>query len=230
MHRHLSVALSTATVVAAFGVAACSHSEPKVLPSTSLAVPVPTSSPLIAAAPPTAPLPVPEALVEVLNRLVDPNVPGMNKVNLVEGATPESAATLDKFVNALRDNGYLPMTFVANNIAWSDKNPANVVATVSVNTAKGPNGAFTFPMEFAPLAGGWQLSRKTAEMLLALGNSPAPPPPPPSPTIPLPPPPEPVQPPSPSPAPPSAAPAAPPAPASPTTPAPPPEPAQPAPG
>jgi hypothetical protein len=220
MHRHLSVTLSAATAVAAFGLAACTHSEPKVLQSPSSAAPAPTSSPLIVTAPPTAPLPVPEALVEVLNRLVDPNVPGINKVTLVEGATPESAATLDKFINALRDNGYLPMSFVANNIAWSDKNPANVVATVGVNTAKGPNGAFTFPMEFAPFQGGWQLSRKTAEVLLALGNSPAsPPPPPPSPTLPLPPPPEPVQPPAPAPAPPpSPAPAPPPE----STPAPPP--------
>ncbi|WP_025735441.1 hypothetical protein [Mycobacterium genavense] len=192
MHRNLSVALSTATAVAALGLAACSHSEPKVLPSSGSAVPAPTSSPLLVAAPPTAPLPVPEALVEVLNRLVDPNVPGINKLALVEGATPDSAATLDKFINALRDNGYLPITFVANNIAWSDKNAANVVSTVGVNTAKGPNGSFTFPMEFAPIQGGWQLSRRTAEMLLALGNSPAPPPP--SPTVP-PPPPEPVQPP-----------------------------------
>jgi outer membrane biosynthesis protein TonB len=211
MPRHLSVTLSAATAVAAFGLAACTHSEPKVLPSSSSAAPAPTSSPLIVTAAPTAPLPVPEALVEVLNRLVDPNVPGINKVTLVEGATPESAATLDKFINALRDNGYLPMSFVANNIAWSDKNPANVVATVGVNTAKGPNGAFTFPMEFAPFQGGWQLSRKTAEVLLALGNSPASPPPPPSPTVPLPPPPEPVQPPAPAPAPPpSPAPASPP--------------------
>jgi hypothetical protein len=219
MHRHLYVALSTATAVAALGLAGCSHSEPRVLPSTGSGVPAPTSSPLIVAAPPTAPLPVPEALVEVLNRLVDPNVAGANKVTLVEGATPESAATLDKFINALRDNGYLPITFAANNIAWSDKNPSNVVATVGVNTAKGPNGAFTFPMEFAPFQGGWQLSRKTAEVLLALGNSPAPAPPPPGPTLPLPPPPEPVQPPAPAPPPP---PAPPPAPAPPHTPPPPP--------
>ncbi|WAC93680.1 hypothetical protein [Mycobacterium sp. Aquia_213] len=199
MQRHLSVALSTATAVAAVGLAACTHSEPKVLPSTRSAVTAPTSSPLIVTAPPTAPLPVPEALVEVLNRLVDPNVPGINKVTLVEGATPESAATLDKFINALRDNGYLPMSFVANNIAWSDKNPANVVSLVSVNTAKGSSGAFAFPMEFAPFQGGWQLSRRTAEMLLALGNSPTPTPPPLSLTLPLPPPPEPVQPPAPPP-------------------------------
>ena len=233
MPRYLSVALSAATAVAAFGLAGCSHSEPKVLPSTSSAAASPTSSPLIVTAPPTAPLPVPEALVDVLNRLVDPALPGMNKINLVEGASPESAVTLDKFVTALRDNGYLPMSFVTNNIAWSDKNPSNVVATVTVNTAKGNNGTFTFPMEFAPLQGGWQLSRRTAEMLLALGNSPAPTPPPPSPALPLPPPPEPVAPPAPPPAPPpSPAPAAPPAPAPPPTSAPPPEPApaQPPPG
>jgi outer membrane biosynthesis protein TonB len=233
MHRHLSVALSAATAVAAFGLAGCSHSEPKVLPSTSSAAVSPTSSPLIVTAPPTAPLPVPEALVDVLNRLVDPALLGINKINLVEGATPQSAVTLDKFITALRDNGYLPMSFVANNIAWSDKNPSNVVATVTVNTAKGTNGTFTFPMEFAPFQGGWQLSRGTAEMLLALGNSPAPTPPPPSPA-PAPPPepaPAPAPPPAPAPTPPppSPAPAPPPepapAPAPPPASAPPPEPA-----
>jgi hypothetical protein len=120
----------------------------------------------------------------VLGRLADPNVPGTSKLNLVEGATPDSAATLDKFTNALRDNGYQPMTFVADNIAWSDKNPADVVATVTVKTARASNGVFTFPMEFAPSAGGpggWQLSKRTAQMLLALGNSPGPSTPPPAP-------------------------------------------------
>jgi hypothetical protein len=109
-----------------------------------------------------------------LARLADPNVPGTNKLNLVEGATPESAPTLDKFTNALRDNGYQPMTFVADSIAWSDRNPADVQATVTVKTARANNGVFTFPMEFAPFQGGWQLSKRTAQMLLALGNSPAP--------------------------------------------------------
>jgi hypothetical protein len=113
----------------------------------------------------------------VLSQLADPNVPGINKVNLVEGATPASAPTLDNVINALRDNGYLPVTFAANNIAWSDKNPSDVAVTVSVNTARGNSGAFTFPMEFAPFQGGWQLSRRTGEMLLAMSNSPAPTPP-----------------------------------------------------
>src|SRR4029077_15117722 len=110
MHRHLSVVLSAATAVAAFWLSGCSHREPKVPPSSPSATVTAASSPIITA-PPTAPLPSPEALTEVLNRLADPNVPGITKVSLVEGATPESAATLDKFTNALRDNGYLPMTF-----------------------------------------------------------------------------------------------------------------------
>jgi hypothetical protein len=163
----------------------------------------------------------------VLGRLADPNIPGINKVNLVEGATPESAATLDKFTNALRDNGYLPMTFAANDVAWSDKNPANVKATIVVHTAQANNANFTFPMEFTPFQGGWQLSRKTAEMLLALGKSsttstpgtsPSSPGPAPSPA-PAPPPesaPPPAAPP-PAPPPPPAAPAPPPPPPAPET-------------
>jgi hypothetical protein len=198
MRRNLFVTLSAATSVAALMLCGCSHSQPKLPASATSSAVHATSSPLVVAAPPTAPLPAPDALIDVLNRLADPNVPGINKVNLVEGATPESAATLDKFTNALRDNGYLPMTFAADNIAWSDKNPSNVMTTVSVHTPRGNNGAFTFPMEFAPYQGGWQLSRRTAEMLLALGNSPAPtatppgaapsPAPPPEPAPPQPPP------------------------------------------
>lgn len=173
MQRHFSLALSAATVLAVLGLSACSSNPPRIASSATPAAPPPTST--VVAVPPTAPLPPPETLTDLLGRLADPNVPGINKVNLVEGATPESAATLDKFTNALRDNGYLPMTFAANDIAWSDKNPSNVMATIAVHTARANNGNFTFPMEFTPspsFQGGWLLSRRTAEMLLALGNSP----------------------------------------------------------
>ncbi|MGO9154541.1 hypothetical protein [Mycobacterium sp.] len=175
MHRNPAYLIGALSAVAAavFGLSGCSSHESK--PSSSDAqsaapVPGPTSSP--ATVPPATPLPPPEALTDVLGRLADPNVLGTNKLNLVEGATPESAATLDKFTNALRDNGYQPMTFVADNIAWSDKNPADVVATITVKTARANNGVFTFPMEFTPFQGGWQLSKRTAQTLLALGNSP----------------------------------------------------------
>lgn len=166
MRRQLCVTLSA---VAVFGLAACSHAKPIVsMP------PSPTSPPPAVTAPPTVPLPAPQALTDLLSRLADPNFPATEKVNLIEGATPENAGTLDKFTTALHDNGYLPMIFAANDIAWSDTNPSNVRATVTVNTAKTDNGNFTFPMEFTPSQGGWQLSRQTADMLLALGKSSAP--------------------------------------------------------
>jgi hypothetical protein len=169
MRRHLSVVLGAATIVAVVGLSGCSHGDSKAASSATVSAGLAGPSPV--GSPPTAPLPPPEALVDVLSRLADPTVPGGDKVSLVEGATPESGATLDKFTNALRDGGYLPMTFVAKDLAWSDKNPSNVMATVTVNTAHPNNRVFTFPMEFTPHQGGWQLSRKTAEMLLALNNS-----------------------------------------------------------
>jgi hypothetical protein len=200
MHRHLFVTSSAAIVVAAVGLAGCSHSASNDSPSAELAVP--TGSTAVAAVP-AAPLPAPEALTDVLSRLADPAVPGSDKVNLVEAATPETASNLDKFGNALRDGGYLPMTFTATNLAWSDKNPSNVTATISVNTARPNTGAFTFPMEFTPSkGGGWQLSRKTAEMLLSLRNSPGGTPTIPSPTPSPVPAPLPTETPSPAPAPP----------------------------
>ncbi len=221
MHRSLPVALSAAAALVTVALSACSSPHPSSGSSAAPSAPPPTSSQV--AAPVTAPLPPPEALTDVLTRLADPNVPGASKVNLVEGATPESAATLDKFTNALRDNGYLPMTFNANDIAWSDKNPSNVKASIAVHTAQANNPNFTFPMEFTPFQGGWQLSRHTAEMLLALGKSPA------APTsgAPGPPAPAPAPPPAPAPepAPAPASPAAPPPPPASPPPAPPPPPA-----
>lgn len=204
MNRHVSLALSAAAVLAALGFSGCTHHQPRI--ASSAAPPGPPVTSTVIAAPPTTPPPAPETLTDILGRLADPTVPGSNRVNLVEGAAPESATTLDKFTNALQDNGYLPITFTANDIAWSDKNPANVMATVIVHTARANNGTFTFPMEFTPFQGGWQLSRRTAETLLALGNSadttsPPPPPlgsaPPPAPE----PPPAPAPPPPPEPAP-----------------------------
>ena len=169
MYRHLAVALTAATAAAVLGLSGCSSNESKTSSSVTPSAVLATSSPLAAA--PAAPLPPPEALTDVLGRLADPNAPGVNKVNLIEGTTPESAATLDKFTNALRDNGYQPMTFVADDIAWSDKNPSDVMATITIKTLQASNGAFTFPMEFTPFQGGWQLSKRTAQTLLALGNA-----------------------------------------------------------
>ncbi|MDI3313892.1 MAG: hypothetical protein QJR12_06280 [Mycobacterium sp.] len=171
LHRYIAAALSAATVVVAPGLSGCSQGQtkgpvrgtPPAAPVTGISTPV--------AAEQTAPVPPPEALTDVLYRLADPTVPGSEKVVLVEGATPDSAATLDKFATALRDGGYAPAAFAATDIAWSDRDPATVVATINVTTPNRGVHGFSFPMQFKPYRGGWQLSQQTADMLLAFGAS-----------------------------------------------------------
>jgi hypothetical protein len=169
MFRHLTAVLSAACV-AALGLSGCSSQTES--PASSASSTEATTSTAVAA-PAPAPLPPPEALTDVLYKLADPAVPGANKLGLVEGATADNAATLDKFAKALQDNGFTPLTFAATDIAWSDKDPGNVVATVNVTTANSGSGpGFSFPMEFTPTPDGWQLSRSTADMLLSFGNAP----------------------------------------------------------
>ncbi|ARG64308.1 hypothetical protein B1T45_27250 [Mycobacterium kansasii] len=169
MHRHLCracIAMSVVAIVAA-ELSGCSRHESAT--SNIPSVPPATSTPVTPR--PAASLPSPDALVEVLSRLADPAVAGADKTSLVEDATPETAAALDRFTTAARDGGYLPLSFAASNIAWSEVDPADVTATIVVTTAKPDDHEFTFPMEFKPGQGGWQLSRRTAEMLLALSSS-----------------------------------------------------------
>jgi hypothetical protein len=171
--RQRSTAL--AVVAAAFivclpGLAACGGNIQPAAPESQS----PTATPSAAAPAPAAPLPPPEALTDVLYKLADTAVPGAQKINLIQGATADNAAQIDKFGKALVDNQYTPLGFTAENIAWSDADPGNVTADVNVhseNPALG--GGFTFPMEFRPFQGGWQLSRATADILLTLGQNPA---------------------------------------------------------
>ncbi|AQT79779.1 hypothetical protein B1R94_11645 [Mycolicibacterium litorale] len=194
MRHTLFAALSAATIVAALGLSGCSdHDESK-----SVQSPIEQSSTALAPPPATsAALPSPDALTDVLYRLADPAVKGIDKLQLVEAATPDDAATIDKFAAALRDGGFTPLTFTADEIRWSDRRAKDALATINVTTSNPANpGGFTFPMEFRPTGNGWQLSRETADMLLAFGNArgasaaspsstgqpPAPPPAPPTPT------------------------------------------------
>ncbi|MBV9090329.1 MAG: hypothetical protein JO044_10580 [Mycobacteriaceae bacterium] len=161
---------AAALLVFALGSAACS---PKSHPAASERS-SPTTTAAVAAPEPAAPLPPPEALTDVLYKLADTSVPGAQKVSLIEAASGDNAAQIDKFGKALQDNQYTPLDFTAENIAWSDTDPGNVTADVTVhsqNPALG--GGFTFPMEFRPFQGGWQLSRTTADILLTLGQNPA---------------------------------------------------------
>lgn len=209
--RHTVAILSAAATAAALGLGGCAQSgDPE---STGTTATVETSpAPSVGLAPPGPParggppLPAPAALTDVMGRLADPALPGDQKVVLIENGTADEAAGLDRFATALRDNGALPLTFEVRDMAWSQADPGNVVATVVVRTSNPQTGEFTFPMEFAPADESWQLTRRTADLLLELDGEPgAPPPAPPPPPEPGPPAPnpEPGPPAPPAPAPPS---------------------------
>lgn len=182
---------ATILIVAAFGLCGCSSHDQagseKATSAASAASAASAGAATTAATPPSA-LPDPAALVDVLSRLADPAVTGADKLGLVEGASAENAASLDDFTKALRDNAYLPLTFVVRDVAVSDRDPGNVVANVDVDSADpAANNNFSFPMEFRPHQGGWQLSRETADLLLSFGTAQTDPSPTPAPSLPGPP-------------------------------------------
>ena len=172
MPRRLTAILSTAAIAAALVLPGCSSEKDDASPETS--APSTSASLSSAAAPQAAPLPPPDALAGVLYRLADAAVPGREKLNLVEGATPENAGVFDQFSNALLNGGFTPVKFDIRDVGWSDRDPADVVANVDVSSTnpKGPH--FSFPMEFKPFQGGWQLSARTADVLLVFKTDSAP--------------------------------------------------------
>jgi hypothetical protein len=118
-------------------------------------------------------LPPPNALTDLMSRLADPNIPGTDKVGLVQHGTPADAAALDRFGKALHDSGYAPLTFEATDLTWAQDQPGNVIANIAITTANPQAGGdLKFPMEFSPQQDTWQLTRQTADLLLELGQQP----------------------------------------------------------
>jgi hypothetical protein len=171
VHRTIgAIVLSAVAIAAALGLSACGDEnktgQPAAVESPPPTAPVPPPS--------VDPLPSPDALTDVMARLADPNLPGTDKVGLVQYATADDAAALDRFGRALRDGGFIPLSFEARDLTWSQAQQGNVLATVVIKTASPrAGGDFTFPMEFSPTHGSWQLTRQTADMLLQLGQDPA---------------------------------------------------------
>jgi hypothetical protein len=114
-----------------------------------------------------APLPQPSVLIEVLTRVTDPAVPGTDKLPLIETPTDADAAALDRFTRALTDNQLTPLEISAREVAAVDDEPGLVVADVTITPASPDAEPFAFPMQFRFSDGRWQLSRQTADMLLA---------------------------------------------------------------
>jgi len=163
--------LSAVAIAAALGLGGCGGNNSDHPAGVETSAPI--TEPPTAAPPATAPLPPPTALTDVMARLADPNLPGAEKVGLVEYATAADAASLDRFGRALRDGGFMPLSFEARDLTWSQSDQGNVLATIVVKTANPQAGGdFTFPMEFSPADGSWQLTRRTADMLLQLGQEP----------------------------------------------------------
>lgn len=160
-------AISVATIAATIGLSGCAGDDRDrpvaAAPAADVsAVAAPNADP--------GPPPAPEALSDVLYRLADTAIPGADKLSLVGGAVPADATTLDAFGTALRDDGFAPITVTASDIRPSDVHPDRVLATITI-TAADPDDPreFAFPMEFQPGARGWQLTRETGDMLLAVG-------------------------------------------------------------
>lgn len=171
--RSRTAALSMiAAGAAVFALAACSSGKQHdAAPASSTLASVAATS--MAEASPAAPVPDkpapdPQALTDVLNRLADPNLPGAEKVDAVQGATAEQ---LDKFTKAVVDAGFAPLSFTVNNPKWSTSTPGDVDAMVTVNSPNPKMGGLTVPMTFAPKGEGWQLSKQTADILLKAGQS-----------------------------------------------------------
>ena len=119
-----------------------------------------------------APLPPPEALTGVLYQLADPSIPAERKVALVQHATPQDQQGIAGFSTALRDGGYGAVTIEATDVAWVGAPSGNVRATVTIASTDDPGKRFAYPMEFNPVPDGWQLTRSTADQVLALEPAP----------------------------------------------------------
>jgi len=101
-----------------------------------------------------------------MNRLADPNVAGAEKTVLIESPVPGDTAALDKWGQALRQNGYEPATFEATDLRWVQGAPDKVSAVMNLKTGNPQAGDFTYPMEFLLADNAWRLARRSADELL----------------------------------------------------------------
>lgn len=169
MRRTLTALGGAVALGAALALPGCA---PDAAPPPALSTQV-SASTTPAPPPVDAGLPEPGALTDVLYRLADPEVPGGEKLTLVQGSSGEDAETLDRFAAAMRDNGYRPATFTAADLGWADGGPPDdVLATITV-TKDGDDPGFSLPMEFVRTNDQWQLSKDTFTMLMDV-QAPAP--------------------------------------------------------
>jgi len=88
----------------------------------------------------TGPVPTVDQVVAILAELTDPNIPAVNKANVViPGFSPEEAGTIDDHLNRMRD--ILPLPFVVTDIEPAPNHFAGATVAVPIgfhSTSPGP--------------------------------------------------------------------------------------------
>lgn len=97
-----------------------------VLLATALAAPV--TAPVAFGDP--GPVPTPDEVLGLMAELTDPNIPAVNKGNIVTpGFGPEEAATIDQRLRETQEAGLLPYHFVVSDITPAPNNTAGATVT-----------------------------------------------------------------------------------------------------
>jgi len=109
----------------------------------------------------TGSVPTVDQVTDVMNALFDPNIPALNKTNVVTpGFTPEEAATIDDHLHSMDNVGLLPLGWNVTNIQPA---PANFAGATIASTGRWwtQNGA-PDPNVFVDQGGHWLITHDSA--------------------------------------------------------------------
>lgn len=104
-----------------------------------------------------------DQVVALMNALTDPDIPALNKANIVTpGFTPDEAETIDDHLNRLRIGGgcgpYLPAHFVVTDIAAAPNHSAGATVSLPRGRRSTPPG----PIVLVNKDGQWLITHDTA--------------------------------------------------------------------
>lgn len=107
----------------------------------------------------TGPVPTVDQVVAVLNELTDPDIPAVNKTDIVTpGFAPEEAGTIDDHLNRMRGPA-LPLHFVVTNIQPA---PNNLAGATLATVGNPRQSTFARPIVLVDQGGHWLITHDTA--------------------------------------------------------------------